>query len=54
MLLSPDPISRRVRYEIARRIFFLEERLRWASKDNNMAILSEANLASFRKIEETV
>ena len=28
MLLSPTPISRRVRSEIARRIFFLEEGLR--------------------------
>ena len=54
LLLSPTTISRRVRYEIARRRFSLEEGLRVVSKYDNMVIPSESNMASFRNVEEMV
>ena len=54
LLLSPTPISRRVRYEIARRIFSLEEGLRVVSKYDNMVIPLESKMVSFRNLEEMV
>ena len=45
-------ISRRVRYEISRRRFSLEEGLRLVSNEESILILSDADLASFRNIKK--
>ena len=52
MLDSPNIISRRVRSEIARRRFSLEEGLKLVSNDESIEILSDANISSLRNINE--
>ena len=52
MLELPSLISRQVRSEIARKRFSLEEGLRRVSNDESIAILSDANLAPLRNIDE--
>ena len=52
MLDLPSIISRLVRSEIARIRFSFEEGLRLVSNDERIEILSDANLASLRNIDE--
>ena len=52
MLHSPGIISRRVRSEIERGRFSLEEGLRSVSNEKINAILSDANIMSLRNIDE--
>ena len=52
MLDSPNLISRQVISVISRRRFSLETGLRRVIKDDSIAIQSDTNLASLRKIDE--
>ena len=52
MLEFPSRISRRVRSKIASRGVFLEEGIRSFCNKESIAIPSDANLSSFRIIEE--
>ena len=52
MLDLPNLNIRQVRSEISRRGFSLEEGLRWLSKDDSIAIPSDTNLESLKKINE--